>query len=409
MIKTIKKIKPAFWVLAVLLFMALARDFLANGQPLYCRIGGEAFWPGLRKIWVSTDIPFKHPVLDSIRINGLWRTFPYDAAVFAPVPFSPGEIERHPLMVLAKPGEVHTGLPGRFRHWLGTDDSGRDVAAGLVSGARISIQTGLAAMSMAVGIGLILGALAGFFGDDHLRVRQGRLWGTVLGLPVAWFYAFIARQYALGQEGGQYEWVISALLFTGILIAFNLLGAVFAKIPVLGKTVAVPADLLIMRLAELFMSIPKLIFIIVVAALSPKGQSIWLMIMLLGLMSWTAPARFVRAELLRIRELDYIAAARGLGFSEWRVLLRHALPNAIGPTLIVFAIGVGEAIVLEASLSFLGFGGGELMGKSWGTLLNSARSAPTAWWISLPPGLSICLVVLSLNVIGESLATRKDA
>jgi len=115
----------------------------------------------------------------------------------------------------------------------------------------------------------------------------------------------------------------------------------------------------------------------------------------------------VRADLLRVRELDFVTAARGLGLPETRILLRHALPNALRSTLIAFAFGVAGAVLLEAALSFLGFGGDEFRGKSWGSLLNSARSYPTDWWVALPPGLAICVTVLALNAIGEALSEGK--
>ena len=134
----------------------------------------------------------------------------------------------------------------------------------------------------------------------------------------------------------------------------------------------------------------------------------WVMIALIGVISWTGTARFIRADLLRVRELDYVTAARGLGFSEARILLRHALPNALRSTMIVFAFGVASAVILEASLSFLGFGG-YTFNTSWGTLLNSARAYPTAWWVALPPGLAICITVLALNAIGDRLSARKES
>ncbi len=403
-----KRMSPALWMIAGLLFLALARDFLANGRPLYCRIGGQTYWPGLRTIWQAPDNPYSDPLIDSIRINDLWKIFQYEAVVFAPIPFSPGEIIRRPPAELARPGSVHPGLRGSFRHWLGTDDRGRDVAAGLVSGARIAVLTGTTAMGMALSIGLLLGALAGFFGDDRLRVRRGRLWMLLPGLPVAWFYAFIARQYLLKTEEGSAELLVSVSIFAGILLIFNGLGWLASKTASGGKWITLPADLFIMRLAELFNSIPKLVFIIVVAALMPRGQSVWLMIVLIGVMSWTGVARMVRADLLRVRELDYVTAARALGLSNVRVLLRHALPNALRSTLIAFAIGGAEAILLESTLSFLGFGGDEMRGKSWGSLLNSARAYPLSWWVSLPPGMAICIIVLSLNTIGEALVGQKE-
>ena len=402
------KLRPAFWILGILLFLALGRDFLANGRPLYCRIGGESFWPGLRTVWADINIPFGHPLLDSIRVTNHWRTFPYESAVFAPIPFSPGEIAS-PATGRARPGDVHPELPGAFRHWLGTDDRGRDVAAGLVSGARIAVLTGVTAMAMAMGIGLLLGALAGFWGDDRLRVQRGQLWFILLGLPFAWFYAFTARQYVLQKAETLAEWGVSFLIFFVIILFFSGLGRLLGRFSYFSKTVTVPADLLIMRLAEVFNSIPKLIFVIAIAALMPQSQSIWLMIALIGAMSWTGVARFVRADLLRVRELDFVTAARGLGLPESRVLLRHALPNALRSTLIAFAFGVAGAVLLEAALSFLGFGGDEFRGKSWGSLLNSARSYPTDWWVALPPGLAICVTVLALNAIGEVLSAGKKS
>lgn len=402
-----RNLRAAFWVLGVLLFVALARDFLANGRPLYCRIEGKSFWPGLRTVWKDPNAAFSDPVLDSIRRNDLWKTFHYESVMFAPIPFSAAEIAKPPLNIPVSPGTIHPQLSSRFRHWLGTDDRGRDVAAGLVSGARVAVLTGAIAMAMAVGLGLLLGALAGFWGDDRLRVRRLRLWLTLLGLLPAWFYAFIARQYVLATAESWTEWGKSGLIFLTIVFIFNGLGWLFSRIPLFGKKIIVPADLLIMRLSEVFHSIPKLIFIFVVAALlPPEKQSLWLLIGLIGAMSWPNVARFVRAELLRVRELDYVTAARGLGLSEGRILLRHALPNALRPLMIAFALGVAETVILEASLSFLGFGSGTF-NASWGTLLNSARSSLMAWWVAIPAGVAICVTVLALNAIGESLSESK--
>ncbi|MBV6438631.1 MAG: hypothetical protein EPGJADBJ_00255 [Saprospiraceae bacterium] len=406
-----KKLRPAFWIIGALMFVALARDFLANGRPLYCRIGGEVFWPGVRTVWRAPHLPFADKLLDSIRVYDLWKTYPYEAAVFAPIPFSPGEITKPPLPPgtgPVRPGVAHPQLPPGFRHWLGTDDRGRDVAAGMVAGARSAVMTGTMAMVMAMSIGLLLGALAGFWGDDRLRVRKGSCWLTVAGLLPAWFYGFAAQQNSL-DGGGWGEWLKSIGIFLSVMLIFIGLGKLLNRTPFFGKRMTVPADLLIMRLAEVFNSIPALIFIFVIAALLPKErQSTMVLIALIGAVSWTGVARFVRADLLRVREMDYVTAARGLGFSETRILLHHALPNALRSTMVVFAFGVATAVKLEASLSFLGFGD-DIHNVSWGTLLNSARAYPTAWWIAIPPGLTICVMVLALNAIGEAMSERTDA
>lgn len=391
------------------MFAALARDLLANGRPLYCRIGTERFYPGLRVVWGGGERLYGHAVMDSIQRSNLWRTFPFDAAVFAPIPFTAGEIPSRPPLLLAPPGAVnpHLGAGRVFRHWLGTDTTGYDVAAGVVYGARIALLTGTLAMLIALLIGLFLGAIAGFWGDRRLTVRRGVLWGILFALLPGWFYGFVARAHLpaaempLGYAGG------GALIFAGFLAAFYLLGLWLSRYSFFSKKTALPADMLIMRAAEVLNSIPRLVFVIAIAVLLPQNQSIWLMIALIGALSWTTFARFTRAELLRIRELDYIAAAEGMAFPRSRILLRHALPNALRAVVIAFALGMSQAILLESSLSFLGFGSDAFANKSWGSLLQNAQQNRAAWWIAIPPGLLICLTVWALHVIGERISARK--
>lgn len=402
-----KRIPPEVWLLGALLFLALARDFLANGRPLYCRIEGQNYYPGLRTVFEDPNRPYTDSVLEKLRQDDLWKTCRYEAAVFAPIPFSPGEWSSRITCDLQPPGTVHPQLSNRFRHWLGTDIQGRDVAAGLISGARIALLTASVAMAMAFGIGLVLGAIAGFFGDDRLRIRRGRLLALALGILPAYFAAFIALPQAYPGDlvAG---WAAGLAVFTTLVLIFYWIGGWLSRLPVLSQTLVFPIDMLIMRLAEVFNSVPRLVVVFTLAALALR-QSLWVLIALIGAMSWTGVARFIRAELLRIRELDYIAAARVMGFSEWRILWRHALPNALRPALVVFAIGAAGAIMLEASLSFLGFGGDSFRGVSWGSLLQTARERPEAWWVPLPPGLAIALTVLALHSWGERLSARQHS
>lgn len=405
-----KQLRPALLFLGGIVFLALARDILANGRPLYCRIKGETFFPGLRAIWTDKDRPYQHPVLDHIQQNFLWRLYEYDAAVFAPIPFSPGEVPigLDTTLKQARPGAIHPTPNRRFRHWLGTDNDGYDVAAGVVGGARIAVLTGAIAMCLAFGIGITLGAIAGFWGDNRLRIRRGQLWMIFLSLPIAWFYCFAFKQSFPDSGNLWIIWGGPLLIIISIVLVFSFLGKILLRSSWLAKPVVFPADLVIMRLAEVFTSLPGLMVIIAFAAmLDDQVQTLWPMIILIGIFSWAEVARFVRGELLRVREQDYVTAARGMGLNEWRILLRHALPNALRTTLTVFAFGVGSAIMLEAGLSFLGYGDQNLHGATWGSLLQNARSSPQLWWICLPPGLAIALTVLALNTVGEALSERR--
>jgi peptide/nickel transport system permease protein len=126
----------------------------------------------------------------------------------------------------------------------------------------------------------------------------------------------------------------------------------------------------------------------------------------IGVTSWTGIARYIRAELLKIRSLEYIEAANSLGFSNFRTLLKHAIPNALSPVLIAIAFGIASAILTESSLSFLGFGSGDSV--TWGSLLSSARQSPQAWWLAIFPGFAIFITVTVFNLIGEGLTDAMD-
>ncbi|MEI6408150.1 MAG: ABC transporter permease [Bacteroidota bacterium] len=399
--------RTAIWTIGFILFLAFARDVVSNGRPLYCKIGGTSYFPGLRTIWKDPDALFNQPVLDSIRTYKLWKTFPYDAGaplVFAPIAFSAGE--RDTTCARLPPGVMQRKVKYAYRHWFGTDDSGFDVAAGVVSGARVAALTGMMVMGIAMIIGLFLGAIAGYYGDNRLRLKRSTLVFSTLGVLIAFIYAFVVREYSLQNDNNGIEWMKSLGIFLFILLVFNLLGRLSNKIPYLNSPVLIPADMIVMRMAEVFSALPKLILLISIAAILQENRNIWIILAVIGMFSWVGVATYVRAELLRIRELDFISAARGMGYRELIVLWKHAFPNALRSTLIAGAFGVGSAILIEASLSYLGFGDPSLNGASWGNLLVQSSAANISWWVILPASLAIGSTIMALNAIGESLSQQ---
>ena len=160
-----------------------------------------------------------------------------------------------------------------------------------------------------------------------------------------------------------------------------------------------------MRLTEMFQVIPAFILAAVLSALS--GPAEWQVIAVIAALSWPQPARVMRGEVIRLRQLDYVEAVRCLGISERRILLGEILPNALAPVLAVGAIIVGTAILLEASLAFLGLSNPDVV--SWGRMLNAGqRYLFQAWWLSVFPGLTIVIAVLSFNLGGDALAAALD-
>jgi peptide/nickel transport system permease protein len=158
-----------------------------------------------------------------------------------------------------------------------------------------------------------------------------------------------------------------------------------------------------MRLIEVINSLPGLLLILAVLAIV-KEPSIYYVMIVIGLISWTSIARYIRAEMLRVRQMDYILAGKALGYGPMRLLLRHALPNGIRPVLIAISFGMAGAILLEAFLSFLGIGL-PADAVTWGSLIRKIQSNALtgAWWIALFPGLAIFFTVTIFNLIGEGL------
>lgn len=166
-------------------------------------------------------------------------------------------------------------------------------------------------------------------------------------------------------------------------------------------------DLIGMRIVEIFEAIPTLILLLIVTV--SIGRNLYLIMVVIGLLSWMSDARFIRAEFFRIRNLDYVQAAIAAGLGRFSIIFRHMLPNGVAPVLVNASFGIAGAILLESTLSFLGLGLGP-DDPSWGQLLEQARSGGTgfSWWIATFPGLAIFLTVFSYILIGEAMRDAID-
>jgi len=224
---------------------------------------------------------------------------------------------------------------------------------------------------------------------------------NLIGVFFGVFYGFIVRSYQFSEGSFGVEIFKSVSIFIGIMLVANGLASILKRLSILRKKITIPADLLVMRFAEIINSIPALLLILSVVAVIRKPSILYVMA-IIGLIRWTSIARFVRAELLKIRSLSYIEAARAMGFSNWRIITRHALPNALTPVLIAVAFGIASAILLEAFLSFLGVGVATDQ-ITWGSLLNLSRQSISAWWLAVFPGLAIFFTVTIFNLLGEGL------
>lgn len=309
----------ALYFIFFMFAVAIFADFIANDKPIVCSYKGTFYAPVLKDYLVGLGISS----YDRELVNADWKSLKYDWKIFPPVKYTGNGTD----LISSFDRPFQSGSD----HYLGTDQVGHDVLAGLIHGSRISLSIGFVSMGLAAAIGIILGALAGYFGG----------------------------------------WV----------------------------------DILISRLIELFLNFPTFFLIIVIVSFF--DANIWLVMLVIGMTGWMGIARFVRGEILRVRNLEYITAANSLGFGATRIIFRHVLPNALAPVLVSVAFGIAGAILLESSLSFLGFGVPATI-VTWGSALNQATSNMNAWWMAIFPGLMIFLTVVSYNLIGDGLRDATD-
>lgn len=407
--------------LSVLGLTTLLADIIANDRPLYCEYEGKSHFPVFTPTKVDSiydELKNKYIHFSYNRID--WRSLHLEAVVWPLIPYGPKTMDSHN-KGFKSPGSAQVfmnafgeekPLTGRFRHLLGTTKNGQDVLASIIHGARISLLVGVVSMGIATLIGLFLGAIAGFFGDTRFKRSRGMSYMLIFGLFLCYFYGYYVRKYtieAAGEESfgamlGQIG--ITLLISMGILWACNRLAAkVLNRVPFFAKKGTIPVDSLVSRTIEILRSVPVILIVISFSVIF-KG-SIWFVMLVIGLTSWTGVARLVRAELLRIVNLDYIEAARALGFPEWRMILRHAIPNGMAPVLISISFGIAGAIISESSLSFLNIGvAADTI--TWGKLLRMGSSNFEAWWLTVFPGFAIFLTVMSFNIIGERLRDVLD-
>lgn len=167
-------------------------------------------------------------------------------------------------------------------------------------------------------------------------------------------------------------------------------------------------DFIIMRLVDIFMCFPFFVIAITIAAL--LGPNLWNVVIIIGLLSWTSIARIVRAEILTIKDMEYIQASKALGLNWTEIIIHHIIPNVMSSILVASTLAIASGILTESALSFLGLGV-KLPQPSWGNMLSAAQNMSTLqneWWQWVPSGLCILLTVLSINFVGDGLRYALD-
>jgi peptide/nickel transport system permease protein len=408
------------YLLVFFVAIALLAPILSNDRPLYVNYKGHNLFPAFSFKTNYIIVDEKTGTSENLQLDITdWKQLDAETIIFPPVAYSPGKKDMLNADYMApsademfrdKNGKI-VKMPLKFRHWLGTNKRGEDVLAGIIYGTRVSLFVGLFSMLLASFLGLMLGSIAGYFGDHKLKTSRGRFITQLIGILVAWFYAFQMRWFVLQDAMAVSGWNFTGQLLLSIFIAviicyiFSMLGKLVGKIPFLNRRTYVRADSMISRLIEVLISMPRLIIIVSIAAIAKP--SLINLVIIIGVTSWTGIARLVRAEMLKIREADFISACRAMGFKEFRTMMRHALPNAIAPAIVAIAFGVASAILIESSLSFLNICVPPDI-VTWGSMLAEGREYFNAWWLVVFPGCAIFLIVMTFNLLGDGLRDWMD-
>lgn len=313
--------------LAFVLFMVLIWIFsplLASNQPIVCRYQGKLYFPALVEIfqsrsignhWIEKSPPFNKP-----QFNAKEQLDSNEFALWPLIPYRETDLT----------GNFHS--PPSSRHWLGTDELGRDLAARMIHGTSVSVKVGFISMGIAALIGIFVGGMAGYWGG----------------------------------------WV----------------------------------DIIISRIIEIIICFP--VFFLILAIMVWLEPNIINVMVVIGLTAWTSIARYARGEFIRIKGQDYVIAARALGVGHSRIMFRHILPNSLAPVLVSVTFGIANAILIEAGLSWLGFGV-QPPAPSWGNILRTAYdSLRIAPHMVYPPCVAIFLAVLAYNLVGDALRDAID-
>lgn len=363
--------------LVIILYVMIATfaPMIANDKPLYCSSGDQVTFPFLNNVFTKSSD---------------------QKCITAIIPYGPQttNIDGHSSLA---PGSYAIKGNGGI-HILGTDKLGRDTAAGLIHGARISLLIGFLSVLFTFFIGTSLGMMAAYYSIKGYELNLIQLFLWITGLSLGGFYLIYEWKYS--------GWMSATLTSFILLIVFGLLVYVSGKTFTKLHKYSINPDQILMKFIIWRKSFPGIFLLLALTGIFVI-PSVWNIVFIITLLGWSEFARHARAETLAIMEENYIISARILGIPDLNIIIKHIFPNIMPTMMVLVCFSVSGAILAESTISFLGIGL-PVETVTWGKMMASGRDMQQ-WWLVVFPGLAIMLIIMSLNTIANHYLKKNRA
>jgi len=366
--------KLTYISLFIFVIIGIFSDFIANDKPILCKDNSGFRFPIFErnfilesgcKVLLNPIIKYSHKTID--QNNSRYVS-----------PFAKQQL-----------------FNDQQRHFLGTDQLGRDVLAGIIHGTTIVLKIGFISMFLALLLGLAMSLYPSYYGDHDFKASIGKILFTTL-LIVLFSYYFlyfdIINSIILINEKG-------FTILTFVLISIFILYYIFKKVSFFKKRISIPLDSIFSIIIKIFQSLPGSFIIIILISLFTR-PSIYNIIIVIAILKWPIIAKYVRSEMMKIKEESFIDSSKTLGLSNNLIIWKHTLPHVLTPVIVALSFGFSGTILLESTLSFLGIGI-PADHVSWGSLLSEARHNFSAWWLAVFPGFAIFFTIFLFNNLGN--------
>lgn len=365
--------------LFIFVFIGIFADFIANEKPIIAKVNNSYTSPIFQKtINTNTDNNSK-TILNPIIRYSYYTIDKNNAGAVSP--FAKQHLKEN-----------------QQRHYLGTDQLGRDVLAGIIHGTSIALKIGFISMFLALLLGLLMSLYPSYFGDtDFYKSRSFIIISLLLFFTTIYYTVFHQVINSIIDKSNLPILLIPTLFALFLVMLYFILNS----FSFFNKRTSIPLDSMFSTIIKIFQSLPGSFIVLILISLFTK-PSVNNIIIVIAILKWPILARYIRGDMLKIKEEKFIEASKALGLSNNTIIWRHAFPHVLTSVIISLSFGFAGTILLESTLSFLGIGI-PADHVSWGSILSAARHNMSAWWLAIFPGFAIFLSILLFNSIGNQI------